>query len=100
MDLYGVEKLLKMSHLNMHIPPIISFPRCLQPISVTVIHIVAINVLEPHVFNFESQSFIPLFNKFLWLCGQHLGGDETSNEGCKSSTIGQDFMDNFVVKFV
>jgi hypothetical protein len=84
----------------MHIPPIFPFPRCLQPISVTVICIVAINVLELHVFNLESQSFIPLFNKISWLCGWHLGGDEASNEGCNSSQVGHDFTYNFVVKVV
>jgi len=43
--------------------------------------IVAINVLEPHAFNLESQSFIPIFNKISWLCRQQPGGDETLNEG-------------------
>jgi hypothetical protein len=89
-----------MSHLTMHIPPILSFPRRLQPISDIIIHIVVINVLEPHVFNLESQSFIPLFNKIPWFCGWHLGGDEASNERCNLGPVGHDFMDNFVVRVV
>ncbi len=32
-------------------------------------------------FNPESQYFIPWFNKISWLCEQHPGGDEASNEG-------------------
>ncbi len=43
-----------------------------------------INVLKLGAFNFDYQYFIPLFNKISWLCKQPQGGDETSNEGCKT----------------
>jgi len=62
--------------------------------------IVAINVIEPHAFNPKCLSFISLFNKISWLCGQQPGGDETSNEGCNSGPVGHDFMDNFIVRVV
>jgi len=51
-------------------------------------------VLEPGALNAESQYFIPLFNKFSWLCGQQPGEDEASNEGCNSGPTGHDFADN------
>jgi hypothetical protein len=53
---------------------------------------VSINVLEPGAFNFESQYFIPLFNKISWLSGQQQRGDEASTGGrCNSGPIGHDF---------
>jgi hypothetical protein len=56
--------------------------------------IVVINVLDLGAFNAEFQYFIPLFNTISSLCGQQLGGDETSNEGCNSRPTGYDFTHN------
>ncbi len=56
----------------------------------------AINVLEPPAFDAESQYFISLFDKISWLCQQQPQGDDTLNDGCKSSPTGHDFVDNFI----
>jgi hypothetical protein len=56
--------------------PVFFFPERLQPITIAAMCIVAINVLESHAFDLESQYFIWLFDKISWLHGE----DETSNE--------------------
>jgi hypothetical protein len=43
----------------------------------------------------RSQYFILLFNRISWLCGPQPRGDEASNGGCNSGSIGHDFLDNF-----
>jgi hypothetical protein len=58
---------------------------------------VAIHVLEPRVFNPESQYFIPLFNQISLLCGQQSGGHDALNGGCNSGPAGHDNMDNYIV---
>jgi hypothetical protein len=42
---------------------VLSFPQRFQPITAAAMCTVAINVLEPRVFNAESQYFILLLNK-------------------------------------
>jgi hypothetical protein len=61
---------------------------------------VAINVLEPGAFNAESQYFIPLFNRFSQLCGQHPRGDEASNGVVQLRANRADFLDNANIWFL
>jgi hypothetical protein len=75
--------------------PILSFPKCLQPITISNTRTLAINVFKLGPFNPKSQYFTPLFNKISWFCRQHLKKDEASNEGCNSHPIRHDFIDNF-----
>jgi len=58
------------------------------------VYCIAIYILEPGVFNSESQYFITLFNRISLLCIQHPTGDEASNGGCNSCPTGHDFQDN------
>jgi hypothetical protein len=74
---------------------ILSFPKCFQPITITNMCILAIDVFELGPFSPKFQYFTPLFNKISWFCRQQPRKDETSNEGCNSHPIGHDFIDNF-----
>jgi hypothetical protein len=71
---------MKLSLTPNWVHPVFFFPERLQPITIAAMCIVAINVLEPHAFDLESQYFILLFDKFSWLHGQQLGEYETWNE--------------------
>ncbi len=80
--------------------PVLSFPERFQPIAAAAMCSVAINVLEPGAFNAESQYFIPLFNRFSQLCGQHPRGDEASNGVVQLRANRADFLDNANIWFL